>query len=53
MAQELLEEDREEYIFENVTFKEPCAVPIIEESQKLLVAKKLVSGNLSSFFVYN
>ncbi|EME29658.1 UDP-glucose/GDP-mannose dehydrogenase isoform 1 [Galdieria sulphuraria] len=41
MAQELLEEDREEYIFENVTFKEPCAVPIIEESQKLLVARKV------------
>jgi UDPglucose 6-dehydrogenase len=41
MAQKLLEEDREEYIFENVTFKEPCAVPIIEESQKLVVAKKL------------
>ncbi|GJQ13257.1 hypothetical protein GpartN1_g5048.t1 [Galdieria partita] len=41
MAQQLLEEDREEYVFENVTFKEPCAVPIIEESQKLLVAKKV------------
>lgn len=50
MAQKLLEEDREEYIFENVTFKEPCAVPIIEESQKLVVAKKLVSCVVVSIF---
>eukprot|EP00871_Galdieria_phlegrea_P001339 jgi/Galph1/2205/GphlegSOOS_G882.1 len=41
MAGQLLAENRDTYVFENVTFKEPCAVAIIEESQKLLVAKKL------------
>mmetsp|Transcript_16891 Transcript_16891/g.47142 ORF Transcript_16891/g.47142 Transcript_16891/m.47142 type:complete len:413 (+) Transcript_16891:133-1371(+) len=36
-AEQLLAEDRKVYEFETVTFKEPCSVPIIEESQKLVV----------------
>ena len=41
MINELLDENRETYIFEKVTYKEDCAVPIIEESQKLVVAAGL------------
>ncbi len=29
------------YVFEDVTYKDKCAVPIIEESQKLVVARML------------
>lgn len=43
MTQQLLEENRGEYIFENVTFKDNCTVPIIEESQKLIIAKALAN----------
>lgn len=39
MAGQFLKEDKELYIFKSVTFKENCAVPIIEESQKLAVAE--------------
>ena len=37
----LLAENRDEYIFESVTYKDNCAVPIIEESQKLVIAAAL------------
>ncbi len=39
MAEALLAENKDCYTFESVTYKENCAVPIIEESQKLEVAK--------------
>ena len=44
MAENLLEEGALgcEYVFENVAYKDNCPVNIIEESQKLEVAKKLV-----------
>lgn len=38
----LLNVDIDRYIFEDVTYKEGCPVPIIEESQKLRVARLLV-----------
>lgn len=38
MARRLLEEDTEAHVFNGVAYKENCPVPIIEESQKLLVA---------------
>lgn len=41
MIEQLLMENRQEYIFENVTYKENCTVPIIEESQKLVIAEAL------------
>ncbi|KAK4532056.1 hypothetical protein CCYA_CCYA10G2913 [Cyanidiococcus yangmingshanensis] len=41
MAEALLAQNRPEYIFEGVTYKYPCAVPIIEESQKLAVAAQI------------
>ena len=40
-AERLLAADEEVYVFQTVTFKEPCSVPIIEESQKLVVAGML------------
>ncbi|KAL6063069.1 putative UDP-glucose/GDP-mannose dehydrogenase [Balamuthia mandrillaris] len=39
MAEDLLEEDRDLYVFEDVAYKPQCPVPIIEESQKLEVAR--------------
>ena len=41
MIEHLLAENREEYVFESVTYKDNCTVPIIEESQKLVVAQAL------------
>ncbi len=41
MIEQFLAEDRDEYVFESVTYKDNCAVPIIEESQKLVVATAL------------
>eukprot|EP01116_Phalansterium_solitarium_P018076 TRINITY_DN4643_c0_g1_i1.p1 TRINITY_DN4643_c0_g1~~TRINITY_DN4643_c0_g1_i1.p1 ORF type:complete len:375 (+),score=115.07 TRINITY_DN4643_c0_g1_i1:119-1243(+) len=41
MVEALLAENKEVYEFEDVTYKENCAVPIIEESQKLIVARLL------------
>ncbi len=38
MAQQLLEQNKDLYIFESVTYKDNCTVPLIEESQKLAVA---------------
>lgn len=40
-VQEFLKENRSEFLFEDVCYKENCPVPIIEESQKLVVAKEL------------
>lgn len=38
-ANQLLLENKDEYIFENVCYKENCEVPLIEESAKLKIAK--------------
>ena len=39
---QLLKEDKEEYVIENICYKEDSKIPIIEESAKLKIAKKLV-----------
>jgi len=39
MVERLLKENKELYIFEDVCYKPECPVPIIEESQKLEVAR--------------
>jgi len=39
MVEELLKENRPVYVFEDVCYKPQCPVPIIEESQKLEVAR--------------
>lgn len=44
MAEKLLEEDKEEYVFEDVAYKPQCPVPIVEESQPLAVACRLVKA---------
>jgi len=49
LAERLLREHAHEpaaqpIVFEHVTYKEPCAVPIIEESHKLLVAQKIAAA---------
>jgi len=41
MVQRFLAENKEVYVFEDVCYKSNCSVPIIEESQKLEVAKLL------------
>lgn len=41
MCQKYLEQNLKEYVFENICYKEPCNVPIIEESAKLKVAEFL------------
>ncbi len=38
----LLKQNKESYIFKNITYKKNCKVPIIEQSAKLKIAKKLV-----------
>jgi UDPglucose 6-dehydrogenase len=43
MAQELLQKNQTEYIFEDVNYKENCPVIILEESQKLAVAQLLAA----------
>lgn len=45
MANNLIKQNLEEYVFEDVCYKPNCPVPIIENSQKLLIAKKLVEKN--------
>ena len=40
-VKELLKRGKSEYIFENVSYKENCTVPLIEESAKLKIAKRL------------
>lgn len=42
LTQKLLHENKEEYVIENVCYKEDSKIPIIEESAKLQIAKKLV-----------
>lgn len=41
MFEQKVTENQDEYIFRDVTYKENCAVPIIEESQKLIIASEL------------
>lgn len=41
MTKKFLEMDLSEYLFDDVCYKSKCPVPIIEESQKLEVAKKI------------
>lgn len=43
MIQQFLNENRSEYVFTEVTYKDNCPVPIIEESQKLVVAAGLAA----------
>ena len=42
LTQKLLDENRNEYIIENVCYKENSKIPIVEESAKLQIAKKLL-----------
>jgi hypothetical protein len=42
----LLESDIKEITISGVTYKENCRVPIIEESQKLVIAKKLAESGV-------
>jgi len=42
MARDLLEANKEEYLFEDVAYKPKCAVAMIDESPKLRVALQLV-----------
>ena len=44
LTQKLLRENQEEYIIENVCYKEDSKIPIIEESAKLKIAKQLVEN---------
>lgn len=44
LTQKLLDENREEYVIENVCYKEDSKIPIIEESAKLQIAKRLVEN---------
>ena len=41
MTSQFLDKDHETYFFKEVTYKDGCKVPIIEESQKLVVAAAL------------
>ena len=43
-AQQLLTENRDEYLFENICYKENSKIPIIEEGAKLKIAKRLVEA---------
>jgi len=44
-TKQLLDENKSEYVFENVCYKENTGIPIIEESAKLKIAKELVKNN--------
>lgn len=44
LTQQLLKEDKKQYVIENVCYKENSKIPIIEESAKLNIAKKLVAS---------
>tara|TARA_Y100000389_G_scaffold69863_1_gene66561 strand:+ start:1503 stop:2609 length:1107 start_codon:yes stop_codon:yes gene_type:complete len=44
MVKQMLQEDKEKYLIENVCYKENSKIPIIEESAKLNIAKKLVNA---------
>ncbi len=43
IANRILEKNLSEYVFEDVCYKPKCPVPIIEHSQKLLIAQKIAS----------
>ncbi len=43
-AEELLKQDKKEYTFSDVAYKTQCPVPIIEESQKLEIARILAKN---------
>ena len=43
-TQQLLDKNQEEYLFENICYKENSKIPIIEEGAKLKIAKKLVEA---------
>eukprot|EP00296_Roombia_truncata_P007766 JP446218.1.p1 GENE.JP446218.1~~JP446218.1.p1 ORF type:complete len:387 (-),score=121.56 JP446218.1:225-1274(-) len=43
-VQELLDSGKQEFVFSDVAYKENCTVPIIEESQKLVIASSLVKA---------
>ncbi len=45
MAHQLMRQDLNEYLFEDVCYKPNCPVPIIENSQKLIIAKKIAEKN--------
>ena len=40
----IISENKDEYVIENVCYKEDSKIPIIEESAKLQIAKKLVEN---------
>ena len=44
-TKKLLAENKSEYLFENVCYKENSSIPIIEESAKLKIARELVKNN--------
>jgi len=44
MIKDMIEQNLDLYVFDNVAYKENCEVPIIEESQKLIVARGLVQA---------
>ena len=46
MVQDLLDQNLSEYVFEDVAYKENCKVDIIEESQKLVMAKIIAKKGL-------
>lgn len=43
-TQQLLDKNQEEYLFENICYKENSKIPIIEEGAKLKIAKNLVEA---------
>lgn len=45
MTDQLLHENKDTYVFEQVTYKDNCPVPIIDESQKLVVAAALAKAS--------
>lgn len=44
LTKKLIDEGKEEYIIENVCYKEDSKIPIIEESAKLQIAKRLIEN---------
>ncbi|OHS99240.1 UDP-glucose/GDP-mannose dehydrogenase [Tritrichomonas foetus] len=44
MAQNYLEKNKDTYVFEHIAYKQPCDVPITEESAKCFVAVKLAKA---------
>ena len=44
MADKSIQDNCEEYIFDDVTYKPDCPIPIIEESQPLVVASLIAAA---------